>query len=131
MSRAKSAEEQRRDDIEERLVRLLNGQITSDEMGQIFHDARRYRALYRFVDETDVGAITASAVYPDLDDNEDPPAPAHLTGEHGDLTAAYGLALDALADFLDHNRNAGQIDDVFRRPLTDSERRSAKLGRDL
>jgi hypothetical protein len=147
-------EDARREKIENNLMDLIGAQITYEELGEIFDQARRYRALYRFVEETDVGSITASAVYPELsegdddDDDEAPPAPEHLKAQGGDLICAYGLGLDALADFLDANRKAGKFADpqeykrreprdlseFTRQPtrkLAPSEQRSAKLSEDL
>jgi hypothetical protein len=115
MSRVKTKEEIRRDDIEERVMRFLIGEITSDEMSEIFDDARRYRALYRFVDDTDLGSIVADGVYADLSDEDAaPPPPEHCLNTDEDesgstgISAEYGVALDSLADFLDANRNAGK-----------------------
>lgn len=116
-----------------------------EEIRTMQEKARRYDALYRFIDDTDVGYIMACAVYPelseqegdDLADEQVPPAPEHLKAEGGDLVASYGLGLEALCDFLDANRGAGKFadpDEYKRRPprdLTKSERQSAKAREDL
>lgn len=107
MSREKDSEEHRRDDVEKRIMSLLAAEITYDEMGEIFDDARRYRALKYFVDGTENGTITAGGVYAFSEDDEYPPAPEHLSSEDGDLSATSGMGLDVLADFLDANRRAG------------------------
>lgn len=117
----------------EQWLRENGPEIFTQLSDEVLADARRYRALRNFVDNTALGYIVAGGVYPEHhEDDEMPPPPPHCTPDAGsdDYQAAYGIALDSLADFLDANRNAGQPVSKRMRSLIGEPALRAMKGRD-